>query len=850
MSKVKRTLKLLSIGTLCAAIFAGTGISALNAGAETGEQSAEPTAITHENGSLFLPSSYEQYLPLNNPTDVAVCENYIAVADSRQGENGEYSVIYAYTRADGSYSTYTHDAKITKIGFSEGEKLYFSDTALHLYTLDFTTLTSKQLSVNSSTFFIAENLFYNACVSSGTVKLTAHTLTDADEPQDENDYASFSSNAQPFLTYYGGAFLCVFPESVRYYQHPQDNKTFQLSGDLNKTNGLSSVCTYQGELYYTAADGLYRFERASEGEWSGESSLILESSDLSALSVYGNDLYCVKDTSIRQIAITEGKASFTEYEIGASSPSAHRLGNAVNSVRAGNLLATADAGNKRISLYDFTAQKYSTIACDYTPDLLALDVTDGTTTLAVTDGTTSLYVYKNGELQFSQTHATNVTGIVCVYGAVYYTTDNNGYGKASAENDVPAYRASKAIALTSDVYGNLYAVMESGSVLRFTEAEFINKNTSGTPVEGVTLPANFTSLRADFEGNLYCLVGNDLYQNGKIFAKIDLSKAVYRDNLPSPTSFALAFEDNAVYVQYDDFIVRTEALSFPTLNAISSESLREQLFAPQSSLTLVNLSAGAIGFRTNLEEFKQGTENVFPYSHYFRTTENRRGILLGETASYQLVALFEQATHSYTASLFKTEKGYSTAVDKGEFWQEQSQTRYLTNVVSPCYFPCLIPALRAETLARATEVVQLGVVRAGDTADYDYALVEYQTENGKQQGYVPLSYLTAVAPLAEAQTFTVGYVRATAEGVTFTAEDGTSIQVTERTQAQVYAQENGFLVRISKEGKAYFATLTAEQLEAPFSDALRISLIVVLSVLAAIIIGLYVYFIPKRKKGS
>ena len=42
---------------------------------------SEPAVLTRENASLFLPESYEQYLSLQTPTDVAFTEDYIAIAD-------------------------------------------------------------------------------------------------------------------------------------------------------------------------------------------------------------------------------------------------------------------------------------------------------------------------------------------------------------------------------------------------------------------------------------------------------------------------------------------------------------------------------------------------------------------------------------------------------------------------------------------------------------------------------------------------------------------------------------------------------------------------------------------------
>lgn len=58
------------------------------------------------NDSLFLPSSYEEYLPLSEPSSVAVTENYTAIADGLK--------IYVYDRLAGSYSYYEHSESTDK----------------------------------------------------------------------------------------------------------------------------------------------------------------------------------------------------------------------------------------------------------------------------------------------------------------------------------------------------------------------------------------------------------------------------------------------------------------------------------------------------------------------------------------------------------------------------------------------------------------------------------------------------------------------------------------------------------------------------------------------------------------
>jgi len=85
---------------------------------------AQPEIQSSESDSLILPSSYEQYLPLDAPTGVAVCRNYTAVSDG--------NVIYVYDRADGEYRLYRHEENrsVTNLQFSADGESWADQTAM------------------------------------------------------------------------------------------------------------------------------------------------------------------------------------------------------------------------------------------------------------------------------------------------------------------------------------------------------------------------------------------------------------------------------------------------------------------------------------------------------------------------------------------------------------------------------------------------------------------------------------------------------------------------------------------------------------------------------------------------
>ena len=109
-------------------IFAlGLAVCAAAAGIYTGTARAAyaaEDALGTDDAELFLPTSYEQYLPLKAPSDVALSGGYVAVADG--------DTLYVYDRAAQKYASVTVDEgrTISKIGLTEGGRLFVSDTGI------------------------------------------------------------------------------------------------------------------------------------------------------------------------------------------------------------------------------------------------------------------------------------------------------------------------------------------------------------------------------------------------------------------------------------------------------------------------------------------------------------------------------------------------------------------------------------------------------------------------------------------------------------------------------------------------------------------------------------------------
>ncbi len=836
-----RLKNFIAAGVLAFAVAAGAGAGSISAGALSGLADA---------ASLFLPSSYEQYLSLVSPADAAFSDSYIAVADG--------STLYLYDREEGSYSSVgvREGRTISKIGFA-GERLFVADTGVgnFFYEYDFGGGKLDLIpGVNCSTFCVDGDTLYTATVSTQETRIGAYSIEElASEDPSAQDLGVIAKDEPPKLAVIGHTLYCVFGESVYYPDlsgYFRDRNFYFLSTESADVYGVVSACSVDGALYYAAEGGLYRSD--STLSTAVKAARLLESAGIAALTAYQGKIYAVYHTgAVREIAVTAEGAAFTGYEISAASPSAGRLSSATETARAGDLLVVADGGNSRISVYRASTGEYGEIPCvgpdghAFAPTHVA---TDGS--IIAVSSEYSIYLYRYGETNYYERRELSepALGLACVYGACYYITEYS-YGKVE-EGQAPFMRRDNNVprAICADVYGTVYVVNVAGEVQAYSEADFNDPSVVRGETVPVTLPEGFTSLRADFEGNLYCLADGALYKNGEQVLSL-AGDFVYGED-GTCTSFALGFEDDAVYFLFGNYMVVTKAgaLDIPTLDKISAEGVYEDVYRSHGSEDLlIDIPAGSIGIRTDLESW--GADDAyFPYRSYYRTEEDTRGILLAVKDRYALVILYEirEDTRYFTADLFRLGDDIRP-LPQEEYWEEEGGKMYLTNEVSSYYYPCLHDALRDRAHPRSTRVEVLGYVTAPERK---YALVRF--DGGEQEGetgFVPASYLTVIPPdLGDGTVFEPAFLKANKAGAVFRSEDGEELTVTERVRADLFEEEDGYLARIYSGGKAYYASVPKGAVDRGESDILRISLIVILSVIAVGIIGAYVFLLPAREK--
>lgn len=889
--KLKKTTGLLLALFLSAGVATtlSAPISAYSAQAE-----GEPLSISEENAELLLPTSYEQYLPLDNPAYIAMNDEYIAVAD-------RFS-MYVYDRGAAEYSVYHHivgdvaaEVAISKMQFTDEGELFFRDNLSNLYRYDFETGDSEIVDNMSCLTFLIQGKYMYMANESSTTKKVNFTYVPVDDmrlgavkPLTNTELDA----SNPRMAYENDTLYCVTDNNTVY---AYDGKTHEYRGrsELDRTmeqiTNLQFVCAYGNEFYYTVngtgnpKNGLYRTDK------NGNAECIQKGDNFSTITSCGGKLYCIQGSCIRELAVNGNQVEFTGYEIAADSSSPHRLAGAGETVRTKNLVAACDKGNTRVSVYNRIDGTYTVIPCEadgtpFVPEHVAIDKEEQTikkngdiiTTnrIAVSNGS-NVYVYtlsqhslnaqENGvTLTAVKDAKLSVADLCFVYGECYYVTEHNGYGcvGGTAEGELHFSNATSPTAIASDLYGTIYVAF-TNRVLTFHESDFLSENAEGEELLTISGDANaaFVDLTVDYEGNVWYLTSDGkLFCNATQRAQIDGKDFVYlNEEHDYPVSFALSFEDDEVYFNFKNYVVKTNAYalsSLPTLNKIVAGEAKQKAFDLAKCDSLyVQIPNGTVGVRIDLGALKTTESEYFPYESYFRSESEtpRRGVLLYEPESDSgcyIVALYDEARHSFTANLFKKSRCEITADE--DYYTEEEDTAYITNDVSLCSAPCLFPAPYGERLSPLADTLlkrgdKLQVLGYAEGEDRVYAFVE--NEEGVQ-GFVPRSYLSKNNPLGTpTKDYKLGYLKGDA-GVVLKSESGEEFAITEKTAVRLYANEDGtYTAILEKDGVTYSGIVASEAVFRGEANAMRISLIVILSVLALVIVACYAFLMfPKHKK--
>ncbi|MBQ7368429.1 MAG: hypothetical protein IJW60_01805 [Clostridia bacterium] len=703
--------------------------------------------------TLVAPVSYEQYLPLNNPTDVAVSENYLAIADG----NG----IYIYDRADGEYRLYKHgeenkqEDRIAKLQFDEYETLYFLDgsTATNFYSFNVETGEETPIALACGTFTVqgGELYFTNAQEDLYKASLNGQSLSPVSLQWENVSSLAFLSGELYFIQ--SDYYLMKIDPTLALPPNPA-KATYKIF-----EKQIAHVSVSDGALSCTSADGEFFSYALTQTE-----TPVFQSSaeGYARLCAFGENVYAVQPSkgAIKQYSTKQG--AFTDYEISANSASRHRLSGAKTTFLAGDKLYIADNGNARISVYDTRENKFlAPFNATLPPSYICADENY---LLAATDTQATLYslsaeTYGEPSAQFSNFNG-KLVGVACVYGKFYLATDHNECYALTLQAETgewtrESHRKSSTRypkALTSDVYGNLY-ILSGREAYRFTEREFLSDTEEGEKV-GENLPTSTTQIAVDYNQTLYALSDNGLFLESTELFRLRARPVYYADALatPSLTSFAIGIEENETYLLCEgNYLLKSTALSLPTVKTVAVNGANENIFSQAAA----EFSVVKTQENTLLVEFDLHATNgaeYFPYLGYSRETTPKTALKIGETQTHYLLAEYDAAKETYRTYLAL--QAHCTPLAPSEYRTAYSETEqrtgYITSAIALYKFPYLTELLTSGTLGRGDEVVLIGEVRELDHAYYEIAFTDAQGET--ITGYVPQAFVTdfsGIPPVSE-----------------------------------------------------------------------------------------------------
>lgn len=709
---------------------------------------------TAQTDAFVSPTLYEQYLPLENPADVAVCDDYLAIADGNS--------IFVFDKKDGIYRKYIHEQNadapknvVTKLQFDNAGNLYLLDSSTYLYVLHVKDLETQptpaptRTNFSCSTFALHGDWLYFSSVT-GESQLSRTPLQNPDVSTATTLVKSLYSD--PKIAFWNDELYYTNADLYLHKINPEESNpkpahvyTFQ--------SGVRSMNISEGVFSYSDADNTFHAYALADILSHGETPTPLASDahGYKSLCAFGGDVYVVKNHAIRRFSLAS--KTFTDYEICNRSSAVNRLDGATESYLVGDTLLIADTNNDRISVYDVTVGEFETpIALTFDPTHL---FSDGETVLAA--NSSHAILYDLSEDNYGQTLSTYddfngaLIGGASVYGRYYFATENNFYYSLSQTQEQNengetetgwAWTETKksstryADLISADAYGYIY-VASGNKLFRFTEEEFLSSTAEGEELSDA-FPTTATQFLIDYEGGVYALNGNSVQTlDGRSF---DLSTPVFYGTGATPVSFAFGVEENKTYVVYqENYILETEKFLLPTVKTVSAEKTAEEIYAEKSAtVSVVRTKPNTLLIEFDLDALK-GAE-YFPYVSYERKIESMTALKIAETDKHAVLAFYDKTARKYSTYLALHSACEELA--ENEFREEypKSKIGYLTNAVTLYKFPYLNGQLPVTALTRGAEISVLGEI---NELDNPYYHVCFTAEDGTSHtGYVPKTYVT------------------------------------------------------------------------------------------------------------
>ena len=718
-------------------------ISACITGFVCADFSARAQQAQAQSDTLIAPTSYEQYLPLSSPTDVAVTNEYTAIAQD--------NAIYLYDRTGNAYeeidfSPVTNE-QITKTQFY-GDYVYCLDAGMLLHRMHLQTSAIETIHLACTNFLIYGNTLFYTTSSGNMSKLYQ---TDVQAPTASATLLADKIAGLPALAFWNGELYYTIDTQITllFKINPQTKDFIQVTNFpqttvhdfyiTNNTIAFTVAQTEDGGDFYT-----YSIADFSEP-------LSHEQGSFSSVTAHGEYFYTIEENSIKQYSLQT--QSFTQFEICGVSDSVHRLNGGAATCLSGETLFIADNGNDRISIYDTQGAQFETPIAT-TIDPLYISAQDNTLMIA-NQTTVEIYdIESKTKLYTASDFHGQIVGIASVYGTQYIATNANYY-YAITQNEsgwsvtdtqktttqIPEY-------FTADLYGKLY-ILSSNKVFAFHETSLKNASVAGEEVCNFGASANIKQIAIDYNQTVYALCDNKIItQTGEnTFGEFSFETSLVYTQDTRATAFALGYLENQTYLLMDGaYILASQRLQLPTVKTVAVEDTDKQIFANASAeFSVLQTQENALLIAFDITKLNGATH--FPYTGHHRAKQSITALKMGETQTHYILAHFNESKNAYQTYLVrKDDCSFMANADfRTDYAQENRTQLFVSSEVALYKFPYLTDLLTITTLPRGASVTVLGEIRQ---LDHEYYHVQYTDEQGNtHSGYIPKAFTNSFSGL-------------------------------------------------------------------------------------------------------
>ncbi len=893
MRMKKALLTILTAVALLAALYIPAAQKTVGVSAQSGNIDLE----------LLMPETYEQYLELENPSDFAVNDNYIAIADAPASGNAR---IYIYDRSDpaAGYRVYEHDTDATlsslQLYENGGEThLYFVASGdILIYHIDLKTTdgtyTAESTNVPGSSFLIFGKYLYYSTVTSGNITIMRRSMNGFSVNDDMQTITGINTAGNGITPYFShNENKLYFSVNSVIYSVAIDE--LQATQELwNIDSSIKSFAVVGNYVFYsTTADSnpLYVLDGGTPVAVTRNGENVF---NVPSMRLIGDTLYMICGNNVQ--TLNPAGRTFNEYEIGQYSVSDVRLGGLAEISAYGGRMVIADPANERVSIYNSQTDSYTYLRdLDYVPAAVCA----GKDSFLVADNEANkLYIYRYDAL--SQENAapaaeaainlgSDVLDGAYSFGCFYLLTDNAAGHGAIVEKSETGYTFTTAplsgsySQIAADLFGRLY-LMSGGAVYPMSDENF----RSGTEGESLySFGSGAIDLAVDYAGTL-CSVTPDAvitYKDGtRTEYPIDsaLNSLVYSAGTPQPRSLVFDVITGDCYLLGDGFIAKAGGMNAASLHNLSAEGVYDDLFTASpaadsaASGMLITAPAGTVAVTLDADTLNDSGRTVLDCGDYRRLESARTGVVLSQRA-YGTIVLFhtgDETTspirHDYEICLLlNTDAGMLASgyfLTKGDGY-DYTGSATVSNNVGVYRFPAMRIGTTADEgntgntyqtfgriaqLSRGQQVTLLGYISDQNGAlDSGYYFVSYTGSQGQTAyGYVPAAYILADGSGSAGGTQQISYRRLD-RGESITLYIGgdpanRGITLSNREQLKVYDatldEEGRIYVEYTQNNTVYGGWIYESQLYEATPAVIAVLVVVCVVAIAVILSICYLIF--------